>query len=76
MLLYCLKCRKNTEIENPEFVRTKIGRMMLLSNFVVCHSRKSKSIKEEVGCGLLSSLGIKIPLSKTPSLDSLLSWRF
>ena len=27
----CLECRKNTESKNPKVVRTKIGRIMLLS---------------------------------------------
>ena len=31
MLSYCLKCRKNTESKNPKVVRTKNGRIMLLS---------------------------------------------
>ena len=30
MLLYCLYCRKNTESENPKFVRMENGRVMLL----------------------------------------------
>ena len=34
MLSYCLKCRKNTESKNPKVVRTKNGRIMLLSNCV------------------------------------------
>ena len=32
MLPYCLKCRKNTESKNSKVVKTKNGRMMLLSN--------------------------------------------
>ena len=39
MLRYCLKCRKNTESKNPEVSRTKNGRRMLLSKFVVCKSK-------------------------------------
>ena len=30
MLPYCLKCRKNTESNNPKVVKTKNGRIMLL----------------------------------------------
>ena len=41
MLSYCLKCRKNTESKNPKVVRTKNGRIMLLTKCVVCHSKKS-----------------------------------
>ena len=34
MSSYCLKCRKNTESENPNVEKTNNGRMMLLSNCV------------------------------------------
>ena len=39
MLSYCLKCRKNTESKNPKGLRTKNGRIMLLSK---CSMRNSK----------------------------------
>ena len=29
MLFYCLKCRKNAQSKNAEFVKTKNGRMLL-----------------------------------------------
>ena len=64
MLSNCLNCRKNTESKNPKFVKTKNGRIMLLSKFSVCGSKKSKFIKEQEASTLLSSLGIKTPLSK------------
>ena len=64
MLSNCLNCRKNTESKNPKFVKTKNGRIMLLSKFSVCGSKKSKFIKEQEASKLLSSLGIKTPLSK------------
>ena len=71
MLSYYLKCRKNIESKNPKVVRTKNGRMML-SNCVVCNSKKSKFIKEQEASGLLSSLGIKTPLNKISLLGPLL----
>ena len=37
---------------------------MLLSNCVVCDSKKSKFIKHQEGNGLLSSLVMKTPFSK------------
>ena len=40
MLSYCLKCRKNTESKNPKVVKTKNGRIMLLSKCAVCDSKK------------------------------------
>ena len=46
MLSYCLKCRKNAESKNPEVVRTKNRRIMLLSKCETCGSKKSKFIKE------------------------------
>ena len=39
---------------------------MLLSKCVECDSKKSKFIKQPEARGLLSSLGIKVPLSKIP----------
>ena len=69
---YCLKCRKNTESKNPEGARTKNGRIMLISNCVVCVSEKSKFIKQQEASGLLSSSGIKTPLSKDPFVGPLL----
>ena len=72
MLSYCLKCRKNAEIKNPKVARTKNGRIMLLSKCAVFDSKKSKFIKEQGASGLLSSLGIKTPLSKIPSVGPFL----
>ena len=45
---YYLKCRKNTESKTSEFASTKNGRIILLSNCVVCDSKKLKFIKELV----------------------------
>ena len=66
MLSYCLKSRKNTESKNPKVVKTKNGRTMLLSKCTVHNSEKWKFIKEQESRGLLSSLGMKTPLSKIP----------
>ena len=64
MLSYCLKCRKNTKSKNPEVVKIKNGRLMLLSKCVVCKSRKWNFFFLKKGTlGLLSNLmGIKIPI--------------
>ena len=48
MLLYCLKCSKNTESKNPKVARTKNRRIMLLSKYAVFDSKKSKFIKQQV----------------------------
>ena len=72
MLPYCLKFRKNTEKENPKVVKSKNGRIMLLSKCEVCNSKQLKFIKEQEVSGLLSSLEINPPLSKIPLLCPLL----
>ena len=61
LLYYCLKCRKNTEGKNPKVAKTKNGRIMLLSNCVVCDSKKSKFLKQKDASGSLSSLERKTP---------------
>ena len=71
MLRYCLKRRKNTESKNPKVIRTKNGRIMLLSIFEVFDSKKSKFTKEQEASGLLSSLGIKSHLCKIRLLGPL-----
>ena len=72
MLSYYLKCRKSAENKNPKVVETKDRRIMLLLKCEVCDSKKSGFIKEQKANGSLSSLGIKIPLSKIPLADPLL----
>ena len=51
MLSYCLNIRKNTGSKNPNILKTKIGRLMLLSKCVACESKKSRFIKEEESSG-------------------------
>ena len=72
MLPYCLKCRKNTESKNLKVVRTKNGKMMLLSKCEACDIKKSKFNKEQDASELLSSLRIKVHLNKIPLLGPLL----
>ena len=45
---------------------------MLSSRCIVSDSKKSKFIKQQEASGLLSSLGIKTPLSKIPLVGRLL----
>ena len=45
---------------------------MLLLKCAVCDNKKSKLIKQQEASELLSSLGIKTPLSKIPLVDPLL----
>ena len=52
-------------------IKTKNGKLVLLSKCAVCSSKKSRFIKEQEAKVLLSNLGIKIPLSKIPILNVL-----
>ena len=72
MLSYCLKSRKNTERKNPKAVRSKNGRITLLSKCKVCDSKNSKFIKEQEASELSNSLGIKTPLNKISLLRPIL----
>ena len=56
--------KKNTESINPRVSATSNGRIMILSKCVICDSKKSKFIKKQEAKVLLSSLGIRTPLSK------------
>ena len=64
MLLYCLNFKENTESKNQRVVKKKIGKLMLLSKCAACGCKKSKCFKEKEASRLLSSLGIKSPLSQ------------
>ena len=72
MLSYCLNCRKNMQSKSPGVVKTKNGRIMLLSKCSVCNSKKSRFLKKQEARGLLSSLPIRTPLSQIPLLGPLL----
>ena len=45
---------------------------MILSKCAICGSKKSRFIKNQEAKGLLSSLGLKTPLSKIPLLGDIL----
>ena len=68
---YCLVCKKHTKNTNSKIVRNKQNRLMIQSNCAICSSKKSRFIKEQQTMGVLSSLGIKTPLSKVPLLTTL-----
>ena len=72
MLPYCLKCRKKVESKNPKVVRTRSGRIILLSKLEVCNSKKVKFITEQEAIELFHSLGINTSLNKIPLLGPLL----
>ena len=69
--MYCIRCKKKTENLNPKIFKTKNGRMIMQSKCTDCRTKKSRFVKEQEAKGLLSSLGIKTPLSKIPLLNVL-----
>ena len=68
---HCVKCRKNTKNLNSKIFKTKNGRLLMQSKCTDCGIKKSRFVKEQEVKGLLSNLGIKTPLSKTPLLNVL-----
>ena len=52
-------------------VKTKNIRLLMQSKSSICKTKKSRFEKEQDAKGLLSQLGIKIPLSKIPLLNVL-----
>ena len=72
MKSYSLKCRKDTENIDPRVSNTSNGRKTILSKCAICGGKKSRFIKDREAKGLLSNLGVKIPLSKVPILDDIL----
>ena len=72
MLIYCVKCRENTENLNSKIFDTKNGKIIMQSKCAACGIKKSKFVKEQEAKGLLSNLGIKSPLNKVPLLGDIL----
>ena len=70
MKTYCVKCKKDTENVDPK-IEQKNNRLVMQSKCSVCGIKKSRFVKEQETKGLLSNLGIKTPLSKTPLLNVL-----
>ena len=64
--------KKNNESTNPKVSATGNGRTMILSKCAISGSKKSKFVKNQEAKGLLSSLGIRTPLSKIPLLGDAL----
>ena len=68
MKSYCLKWRKDTENIDQTVSNTSNGRKTILSKCEICGYKKSRFIKDQGTKGLLSNLGVKMPLSKVPIL--------
>ena len=71
MQIYCVDCKKNTGNKDAKVIKTKNGRLQMKSHCSVCGNKKSRFISKKEGSGLLSSLGIRTPLSKIPGLSKL-----
>ena len=71
MNTYCVKCKKDTENLNSKMFRTKNNRLIMQLKCPVCGIKKSRLVKKQEAKGLLSNLGIRIPLSKIPLLNVL-----
>ena len=63
MKTYCVKCRKNENL-NSKIFKSKPNRLIMHSKCPVCGIKKTRLVKEQEARGLLSNLGIKTPLSK------------
>ena len=71
MLSYCLR-EKNTENINPVNSKTSNGKTMILSKCAICGAKNQNLLKNVEEHGILSSLGLKTPLSKIPFYDDVL----
>ena len=52
---YCLKCKKYAKNINPQVSSTSNGKLMILSKYAICRSKKSIFIKKQEAKGILSS---------------------
>ena len=71
MQTYCVSCGKNTENKGAKVIKTKNGRLRMRSQCPICGNKKSGFVKKQEAKGILSSLGIKTPLSKMSGLNIL-----
>ena len=67
-----MKCKRNKENVNSNVLKTKNDATMLSSKCAVCSSKITRSMKEQEPKGILSSLGLKTPLSKIPLFGDIL----
>ena len=66
-----MKSKRKTENLDSKIFKTKNNRLIMQSKCAECGVKKSRFVKEQEAKGLLSNLGIKTPLSKTPLLNVL-----
>ena len=53
---------------------TSNGKGMMFSKCAICGSKNSRFSKNQEAKGLLTSLGLRTPLSKVPILGDILFW--
>lgn len=71
--LYCIKCKKAQRCHDVTVQHTKNNRYRLKGVCSVCGTNTGKFISASEGSGLLSMLGLKIPvLSDLPVLGDLI----
>ena len=64
MQTYCASIKKkHTENKDAKVIRTKTGRLQMKSVCSICGEKKARFLKEQEAKGILSSLGIRTPLS-------------
>ena len=65
---YCItwSVEKIQKVKSKSCKEKKQKNNAFIKKCAVCNSKKSKFIKQQEAIGLLSSLGIKTPLSKIP----------
>ena len=69
MQTYSVSCTKNTDNVNSKMIKTKNGRLQLKSQCSICGNKKYRFVREQEAKGILSSLGIRTPLSKIAGLN-------
>ena len=69
---YCLRCKKYTKNINPRVSHISNCKVIILSKCAKCGSEKPWFMKNQEAKGLLSSLGLKTPLTKVPLLGDIM----
>ena len=62
MNTYCLVCKKYTGNINPEVIKPKNNKKIMLSRCSICNNKKPTFISQ--GSGLLVSLGLNTPQNR------------
>ena len=66
---YCMSFRNNTGNKNAKVLKTKNGRLQLKSISSECGNKRFRFVSKNQGSSILSSLGIKTPLSKIAGVN-------